>query len=117
MRFKSVRRLSPSEKAITAAIIGHWRLARTPSTLVAAIPNMGAFGQAGLTAGLPDFLVIGPNGVGFIELKKEFKANRELRTKEQCDFAELCAIREIPYALAFGRDEPIEVLQRWGVIK
>ena len=106
------RTRGPSEKAITAAVVAHWKAAGRRDTLVAAIPNAGAFGQAGLTKGLADLVVIGPRGVGFIELKTETGKP----SAAQDDFAKLCRVRNVAHAFTFGRDQPISVLRKWGVI-
>ena len=102
-----------SEKAITKAVIDHWRAFGVPGTLVAAIPNMGAMGQYGLTKGLPDLLVIGPMGAGFLELKIETGK----RTGAQVEFADLCWKHGVNYWCCYGRDDPIAKLKEWGVIK
>jgi hypothetical protein len=93
----------------------HWRLLGAPHTLLAAIPNARAFGQPGLTKGLPDLMAMGPDGfVGFIELKRDEKSKR---SQQQIDFGWLCRSNNIPYALAVGRDEPIAILEDWGIVK
>lgn len=103
-----------TEKQIQAAVVGHWRVLGLPDTLVAAIPNAGAFGQSGLTAGLPDLLVIGgPKLVAFIELKTE--TGRP--TLAQKVFAALCRKLGIPHEFTYGRDEPIRVLERWEIVR
>ena len=104
-----------SEKQITAAVLEHWLMMGRPNTLVAAIPNAFAFGQAGLTRGLPDLLVIGPGlPVGFIELKRDRKSPM---SEAQREFQMLCGKLRVPHALCIGRDEPIAVLERWGVVR
>ena len=103
-----------SEKAIHAAVIAHWRAFGVPGSLVATIPNMGAFGQSGLFKGLPDLLVLSPElPVGFIELKREGGKARA----EQTAFGAMCAALEINHAITFGRDEPIRILEAWGVVR
>jgi hypothetical protein len=109
----------PLEREIQAAVIDHWRILGRPNTLVAAIPNANAFGQPGLTKGLGDLLVIGPDlpgegSAGFIELKRDQYSKR---TDEQWRFANLCVELGIPYAVAFGRDQPIRILELWGVVR
>jgi hypothetical protein len=102
------------EKAIHAAVIDHWRTAGFPGTLVATIPNEGAFGQPGLTKGLPDLLVLSPElPVGFIELK----ADKGKLSPDQEAFAAMCAAMEIHHAVTYGRDEPIRSLEAWGVVR
>lgn len=104
------------EKAIQAAVLDHWRKLGAPNTLVAAIPNQNATGQAGLTPGLPDLLVIGPKiGVRFIELK----TGRGRLSAAQRAFFDLCVAAGVPQApcVTRGRDEPIEVLRAWGIVR
>lgn len=76
---------APTEKQLQGLVIDFWRVAGFPGTRVAAIPNQRAFGQPGLTKGLPDLLFYGgalmPKGhVKFIELKTE---NGRLSTAQQ----------------------------------
>jgi hypothetical protein len=105
----------PSEKSIHAAVIAHWRRFGLPGTLVATIPNERAAGMAGLTKGLADLLVMAPGlPVGFIELKRRVGGRL---SEAQLDFKMQCANVGAPYALTYGRDEPIEVLRAWGVVK
>lgn len=103
-----------SEVQITKAVMTHWRSAGRPGTKVASIPNMGARGQYGLTKGLPDLMVMGPGlPVGFIELKTD-----KGRVKpEQVAFGDLCAELGIPHAITRGRDEPIRLLEAWGIVR
>ena len=108
---------APSEDDITAAVVDHWRLLGKLDTMVASIPNKRAFGQPGLTRGLPDLLVLAPTlsgGVGFIELKKDARSHY---TDDQRLFSRLCGALGIPYALCVGRDEPIRVLEQWGAVR
>ena len=109
---------APSEDAITAATLDHWRLLGQLDTLVASIPNKRAFGQPGLTKGLPDLLVMGRGlpglPVGFIELKRD---HRSVISDDQRLFARLCERLGVPHAFAPGRDEPIRVLEQWGVFR
>ena len=105
------------EDAITAAVVQHWRALGTPGSLVASIPNRRAFGQAGLTRGLPDLLVISPtlgDKVGFIEQKR---ARGGRVSQDQLAIAKLMRARGVPYALAKGRDEPIKILEEWGAVR
>jgi hypothetical protein len=104
----------PSEVAIHQAVLDHWRACGLPHTLVATIPNMGAAGQAGLTRGLPDLLVIGPKiGVRFIELKT---ATGRISDWQKA-FIALCEAAGIPSPVVTrGRDEPIILLRSWSII-
>lgn len=108
---------APVEKAVQAAVVDHWRMLGLPNTLVAAIPNAGALGQPGLTCGLADLLVLAPSlpgRVGFIELKRE---EHSPISDAQIDFGLLCIKLGVPYALCVGRDEPIRILEGWGVVR
>ena len=106
---------APSEDQITAAVVDHWRLLGRLDTMVASIPNKRAFGQPGLTRGLPDLLVLAPGlPVGFIELKKDLRSHY---SDDQRLFKRLCEALGIPYALCTGRDEPVAMLEAWGVVR
>jgi hypothetical protein len=107
---------APREGLIQSAVIDHWKLLGVPGSLVAAIPNAYAHGQPGLTCGLPDLLVISPflgRRTGFIELK----ADDGTPSGPQLDIRALMEARDIPYAMTFGRDEPIDVLERWRAVR
>lgn len=106
--------ISPSEKAIHTAVIAHWRAFGYPGTLVATIPNEAAFRQPGLTKGLPDLLVMSPElPVGFIELKTD----KGTVAPDQQAFAAMCSSLDIHHAITRGRDEPIRILEAWGVVR
>lgn len=114
--WQSRRRLR-IEDAIQQAVIDTWRWLGNQDTLVACIPNRFALGQPGLTPGLPDLLVLGPrvpNGIGFIELKRDEAAPV---SDAQQDFHDLCARLGIACKVTRGRDEPIKLLELWGVVK
>jgi len=104
------------EDAIQAAVIAHWRLLGVPGSLVAAVPNKRAFGQAGLSPGLFDLVVLSPTlgrQTGWLELKT---ASGRL-SPAQREFREILILAGVPYAITFGRDEPIKVLEAWGAVK
>ena len=105
---------APRESLIQAACLDHWRAFGLPDTLVAAIPNARAAGQAGLTKGLFDLLVIAPKlGAAFIELKTESG-----RLSPDQEAFKLALIRaDVPYAVCRGRDEPIRALEQWNVVR
>jgi hypothetical protein len=108
-------RFAPSEDDITAAVIEHWQKLGVPGSLVASVPNKRAFGQAGLTRGLADLLVLAPQlPVGFIELKRD---DDTPISDPQRDFGKLCMALGIPYAICIGRDEPIKLLEAWGAVR
>jgi hypothetical protein len=103
-----------SEASIQAAVLQHWRTLGLPGTLVAAVPNARAFGQAGLTRGLFDLVCIGPQiGTAWIELKASDGALRP----EQKRFRDLLIANGIPYAITYGREQPIRVLEDWRIVR
>jgi hypothetical protein len=109
--------LEPSEDEITDAVVEHWRIFGVPHSLVASIPNKRAFGQPGLTPGLPDLIVLSPllgERTGFMELKR---AHGGRLSDAQLIMRELFLMRRAPYAVCYGRDEPIERLRKWGAIR
>lgn len=102
------------ESEITKAVMQHWRKLGVPNSLVACIPNAMSAGQYGLTKGLPDLLVAAPDlPVGFIELKTD----KGKPSEAQLEFKAMCLKLGIPYALTFGRDAPIRVLEAWKVVR
>lgn len=102
------------EAEIQAAVMRMWRSIGRPHTLVAAIPNQNAFGQAGLTPGLPDLLILGGTvGVGFLELKT---ATGKL-SKPQKAIADLCEHHMLHHKVAYGLDEALRILTDWGVLR
>ena len=106
---------APSEAQIQVAVIDHWRKLGVPGSLVAAVPNARAFGQAGLTRGLFDLIVMSPklgDKTGWLELKTE----RGVLSKDQRAFKLVMIGRGVPYAVAYGRDQPIRVLEEWGAV-
>jgi hypothetical protein len=106
---------APYETAIQAAVVDHWRWLGRLNTLVAAIPNARAHGQPGLTMGLPDLLVLGPElPVGLMEIKRD---HRSVISDDQRLIARLCAELGIPHAYAVGRDEPIAILEQWNIVR
>jgi hypothetical protein len=106
----------PSETAIQAAVVDHWKALGVPGSLVAAIPNANAHGQPGLTKGLPDLMVLSPTLgelTGYIELK----VKRGRLSAGQVLMRQLMLRLRVPYAVCYGRDEPIAQLARWGAIR
>lgn len=102
------------ESEITKAVMQHWKKLGVPGSLVAGIPNAMSQGQYGLTKGLPDLIVMAPDlPIGFIELKTD----KGKASEAQLAFKALCLKLGIPFALTFGRDEPIKVLEEWRVVR
>ena len=107
---------APREGLIQAAVIDHWRALGVPGSLVAAVPNANAHGQPGLTRGLFDLVVMSPTlgeKTGWLELKAD---DGEL-SKDQRDVRRVMIACGVPHAVAYGRDEPIKVLEFWGAVR
>lgn len=107
---------APRESLIQQAAIDHWRALGVPGSLVAAVPNARAAGQAGLTKGLFDLVVMSPtlgDRTGWLELKAD---DGEL-SKDQREVRGVMIACGVPHAVAYGRDEPIKVLELWGAVR
>ena len=107
---------APREGLIQAAVVEHWLKLGVPGSLVAAVPNARAAGQAGLTKGLFDLVVMSPklgDRTGWLELK----ADDGKLSDDQNAFKLLMIARGCPYAVTYGRDQPIQVLAEWGAIR
>ena len=103
-----------TEKEIHTAVVQAWGLMGTPGSLVATIPNARAFGQPGLTKGLPDLLVIRPdNGVAFLELK----THKGTLSKDQILVLELLEASGTVVEVTYGLDEAYRQLIEWGVVR
>jgi len=104
------------ERDIQAAVMAHWRALGVPGSLVAAVPNMRAHGQSGLTAGLFDLVVMSPTlgeRTGWLELKV---GKRDL-SPAQRDIRSIMAALGVPHRVEWGRDDPIRVLEEWGAVR
>jgi hypothetical protein len=107
---------APREGLIQAAVIDHWKALGVPGSLVAAVPNANAHGQPGLTRGLFDLVVMSPalgDKTGWLELKAD---DGEL-SKDQREVKLIMIARGVPYAVTYGRDQPIRVLEEWGATR
>jgi hypothetical protein len=105
-----------SEAQIQAAVMQHWETFGLPGTLVAAVPNAHAHGQPGLTRGLFDLVCFSPRlgeRTGWLELKTD----RGKLSTAQCDFRDLVRPLGVPFAVTYGRDDPIAWLERWGLVR
>jgi hypothetical protein len=107
---------APRESLIQAAVIEHWTAFGVPGSLVAAVPNQNAHGQPGLTPGLFDLVVMSPtlgDKTGWLELKAD---DGELSAPQR-DVRRVMIALGVPYAVAYGRDQPIRVLELWGAVR
>lgn len=103
-----------SEKAIQTAVFAHFRAFGVPGAMLFANANARAFGQPGLTKGVFDITAINVDGqVGFLELKT---AKGKLSADQEA--FRMALIRAgVRCAVAYGRDEPIRVLEDWEIIR
>jgi hypothetical protein len=107
---------APRESLIQQAVLDHWKALQVPGSLVAAVPNARAAGQAGLTRGLFDLVVMSPtlgDRTGWLELK----ADDGKLSEPQNAFKLLMIARGVPYAVTYGRDQPIKILELWGAVR
>ena len=107
---------APRESLIQQAVLDHWKAFQVPGSLVAAVPNANAHGQPGLTRGLFDLVVISPalgDRTGWLELK----ADDGVLSDAQKAVKLLMIARGVPYAVTYGRDQPIQVLTEWGAVR
>lgn len=109
---KEYRTPKLKESQIHRAVVDYWRKAGRRDTLLATIPNMNPHGQAGLTPGLADLIVIGGGKVRFLELKTETGK----LTRSQEAIKAICEANGVEYAVTYGREEPIAVLKEWGIV-
>lgn len=107
---------APRESLIQAACIDHWRALGVPGSLVAAVPNANAHGQPGLTKGLFDLVVMSPT-LGDRTAWLELKADDGELSDDQKKVKLIMIARGVPYAVAYGRDAPIRVLEDWGAVR
>jgi hypothetical protein len=103
-----------TEAQLTRALIDAWRKLGLPKTFVGSIPNQFAHGQAGLTKGIFDLLVLAPGlPIGLLELKTEAGKLSEAQTEFRMKLISAGA----PHAIAYGLDEALRVLVDWKVIR
>lgn len=103
-----------TESQLTKAVMDYWKALGVPGSLIASIPNMRAFGQPGLTPGLPDLIVVAPGlKAGFIELKTK----RGRVSDAQAVILQLLESANVPCAVCRGLDEAIEQLEAWRVVR
>lgn len=102
------------EDRLQKSVMDYWKALGVPGSLVAAIPNKKAFGQPGLTPGLPDLLVVAPGlPCGFIELKT---AKGTLSDNQEI-ILNLMDAANVKCAVCRGMDETIAQLESWGAVR
>lgn len=114
-----------SEAAIRRAAFTHWKLFRAPGTAIISIPNEGADRRnrfvvldhiaQGMFPGAPDWGCLGPEAgkIRFLE----FKADDGKLSDEQKSCHALLRSLGFEVEVTWGRDEPIIVLERWGMCR
>lgn len=107
----------PTEKQLQRMVLDYWRGAGLPGTRVAAIPNARAFGQSGLTRGLPDLMAYGGTGMDGVTLYIELKtAKGEISGFQKVIHKEMFAAG-VPIALCRSFEEAHDVLVDWRICK
>lgn len=114
-----------AERDIQRAVLLHWKVRRYPHTRIAAIRNesasfankgmLNAALAEGLTPGMPDLIVLGPEReqVRFIELKA---ADGVLSNEQKRIHAEMTELG-LNVRTAWSLDEALSILVGWGVIR
>jgi hypothetical protein len=117
-----VARAQASETALHCAIADTLRKCVTKGWLWLHIPNGGwrtkveaaKFARMGVKAGVPDLLLIDPEGRHYyLELKTKYGRVSD----EQTDFVEQLEARNVPCAVAWSYDEAIAALRKWGAVR
>jgi len=107
---------APRERDIQASLLEYWRVLGVAGSLVAACPNAHSHGQAGLTPGLFDLVVLSPklgDRTGWLELKR---SDGKLSTAQNTFRLMLIALGA-PYTVAYGIDQAIRALEEWGAVR
>ena len=101
------------EAALQRAVMQYLRLMLPKSVRAFAVPNAGALGQPGLTAGIPDICLVRAGGlVAFIELK----AGKGRLSPAQAEFLDWCAEQGIPACVCRSVDDVRDLLSTWGIV-
>lgn len=108
---------APTEKELHDMVLDYWRQAGLPGTRVATIPNARAFGQPGLTKGLPDLLCYGGEVLEgktlYIELKKPTGKIADAQTIIHEEMKAAGA----PFLVCKTFDEAHDALVGWGICR
>ena len=117
------RPLAPIERRVHCAVVDLLRVAARPGWLFLHPANgeyrnpttAALLKRLGVLPGAFDLLLIGPDGRHYwLEIKRA--AGGRLSPAQQQFAAEL-ERRGVPYAVAGGFDQAVEVLQSWGVLR
>lgn len=107
----------PTEKELQGMVVDYWRGAGLPGTRVAAIPNANAFGQPGLTKGLPDLMCWGGSLLEGKTLYIELKTPRGEISPAQTTIHEELRAAGAPIIVCKTFDEAHDVLVGWGICR
>lgn len=112
-----------TEAQIQTAILKQWKQSMIPNTLIFAIPNQNAHGQAGLTKGVFDLCLIGNDAIMFLELKTcdrivdDIKKKAGTLSEHQKEFLRILQYNKIDCGVAFGFKQALAICQKFGVIR
>lgn len=107
----------PSEKQLQTMILDYWRGFGRPGTRVFAVPNARAFGQPGLTKGIPDLACYGGKFLNGRTLYLELKVGKnKLSDYQEIILAEMRAAK-VPHAVVRSFEEAEEYLTAWMICK
>jgi hypothetical protein len=104
--------MKQSESTLQSAVISYLKAVLPRTVRAFAVPNARAFGQPGLTKGIPDICIVRHGGlVAFIELK----FGKGKLTSEQAEFLDWCASMGIPAAVCRSLDDVKVRLAAWAI--
>lgn len=117
----SGRRRAQPEAELQRALITHIKVRRQPGWLIWAVPNaakrsprLGAeLKRQGLVPGVGDLSLV--HGGRYYELELKTERGRQSDAQRERAFAVHDAGGD--YALAFGLDDALRILQSWGAIR
>jgi hypothetical protein len=116
-----VPRAQASEFELQCAIVDTFRVSKSKGWRLVHIPNGGLrdkvtaakLTRAGVHAGVPDLLLIGPGKYCWLELKTKYGR----LTDAEDEFLNYLASVGADHAVAWGYDEAIAALKRWGAVR
>jgi hypothetical protein len=90
-----------------------WRFTHIPAGEHRTAATAGRLKRMGVSAGWPDFLLVGPRLVCFLELK----TRKGKQTEAQADVAAHLMASGCQYALVHSFNEALMILQHWGAVR
>ena len=110
-------RREPTESQLQSMVLDLWRKTGRPGTRVAAIPNAGAFGQPGLTRGLPDLICWGGDLLRGRTLFIELKTKRGTLSRYQDQIRAELTEAGVPYYVCRTFDDACATLVAWRIVR